>query len=317
MKRVKRYDIEDTDHCSGMKLVPVPGGRYVLHSDHKEIVTELKLISDELEMGNWNVAEMNKKGERRCISCGKGYPCICEHDGRYAAHCMSCNWDLTRTGNMGYIARDKEEAKRLWNLLNDGLTTQTAIRFINGRTRESAIEYGVNKLFVNQMGYFCKKVKPDSKWDIAMDIFDPTYSFQEKARNYFLPKFKGLPEEHLAEISKAVGVELSLLMAMCDCPESVVITPTLVHRLESLNMFRDGVEMKLYDATEKSDCSTLLESMKESGLSFGPHDGDVDAASKCRLHAYFLCEDLINEVAVSMAEEFFLPFHKDHYYEGI
>jgi hypothetical protein len=318
MKRAKRYDIENTDHCNGMKLVPVPGGKYVQHSDHTKIVKELQKLNSKLEMGNWRVAEMNKDGERRCISCLKGFPCICEHEGRYAAHCMSCGWDLTRTASMAHIAKDAEEAKRLWNLLNDNLTMQTAIRIINARTRESAVEYGVDKLLMNHMKYFCKKVKPGSKWDVAMDILDPTYAFHEKARAYFLPKFKGLTDDEVYQISRIVGVELSLVTAMRDHPESVVITPKLIHRIEALSLFDHKIPLSLYkDVDDNTDFSCLLDSMKESGMSFGPHDQEVSIKSKCRIHAYFLCEDIINEVSQSIAEEFYLPFYKDHYYEGI
>lgn len=73
------------------------------------------------------VNPINKFGERRCIMCANGYPCICGEEGRYTAHCMNCEWDISMdTFNLKFC-KSVEEAKTLWNLLNDRNTIMKTI----------------------------------------------------------------------------------------------------------------------------------------------------------------------------------------------
>lgn len=96
------------------------------------IQNRAKALQKESQYPNarWSVPEFNDNGERRCLMCEQDYPCICadRDDMRYTAHCMNCNWSLSRDGTIGhYIAPSAEEALKLWNLLNDRETLYDAV----------------------------------------------------------------------------------------------------------------------------------------------------------------------------------------------
>ena len=67
----------------------------------------------------------------QCKSCRKGYPCICDIEGYWAAHCMFCECVATKTGTqkektiadgklffVPYPFRSKKEATTYWNKWN-------------------------------------------------------------------------------------------------------------------------------------------------------------------------------------------------------
>ena len=53
----------------------------------------------------------------RCNECGDAV-CICECDGKWAAHCMTCKNCIGHRGYYSPVAKNKYEACKLWNELN-------------------------------------------------------------------------------------------------------------------------------------------------------------------------------------------------------
>lgn len=54
----------------------------------------------------------------KCKKCGSK-PCICSDNGKWAAHCMSCNNQIGEPGLYDPCANSKQEATELWNKLNE------------------------------------------------------------------------------------------------------------------------------------------------------------------------------------------------------
>ena len=67
----------------------------------------------------------------QCKGCRKGYPCICETETYWAAHCMNCERAATKTGmqkegplpgsKMSFLPmpfRSEKEATTYWNKWN-------------------------------------------------------------------------------------------------------------------------------------------------------------------------------------------------------
>ena len=60
----------------------------------------------------------------QCKGCRKSYPCICEIDGYWAAHCMNCDVAATKQGiqkEHSFLPmpfRSENEATTYWNKWN-------------------------------------------------------------------------------------------------------------------------------------------------------------------------------------------------------
>ena len=65
-------------------------------------------------------------GALACIMCEESFPCVCtmeDKDGKeyWLAHCMNCNWSLSKDGHMGSretSGKTEEEAISKWNEIN-------------------------------------------------------------------------------------------------------------------------------------------------------------------------------------------------------
>jgi|GEM_PF-4607658 len=53
----------------------------------------------------------------KCKDCGSK-PCICEDEGKWAAHCMDCDNSTGEKGFYSPIHETEKEATEAWNRLN-------------------------------------------------------------------------------------------------------------------------------------------------------------------------------------------------------
>ena len=60
----------------------------------------------------------NKLVPYPCKICG-GKACICEDDGKWAAHCMECDNCIGRKGFYDPCCDSEYEATIMWNMLNE------------------------------------------------------------------------------------------------------------------------------------------------------------------------------------------------------